>query len=160
MNKKKIIILVFVVGVLIAVIGGITAVILNKKKTNDSSPSNTVQESQIKNVENFVGELNDGTKINTNAKFNTPSTLGDLSVDNIRLTLKNGITTFRATITNNGNSQTELKEVTLVLLNEDGEEIATAVGIINVIAPGNSEEFGASITSDYIHSSGYKIIEK
>ena len=160
MNKKKIIVIVFVIVVLIAVIGGIAAVILNRKKTNDTSPSNTVQESQIKNVENFVGELSDGTKINTNAKFNSPSTLGDLSVDNIRLKIKNGITTYRATITNNGDSQTELKEVTLVLLNEDGEEIATAVGIINVIAPGNSEEFTVSITSDYIHSSGYKIIEK
>lgn len=159
MNKKKIIILVFAVVILIAVIAGITALIFKNKKTDNSSPSNTVQESQIKNVENFVGELNDGTKINTNAKFNSPSTLGDLSVNNIRLTFKNSITTFRATITNNSNSQTELKEVTLVLLDENGEEMVAAKGIINTIAPGNSEEFAVSITSDYIHSSGYKIIE-
>lgn len=159
MNKKKIIILVFAVVILIAVIVGIIAVILKNKKTNNSSPSSTVQESQIKNVENFVGELNDGTKINTNAKFNSPSTLGDLSVNNIRLTFKNGITTFRATITNNSNSQTELKEVTLVLLDENGEEMVAAKGILNTIAPGNSEEFAVSITSDFIHSSGYKIIE-
>ena len=160
MNKKKIITIVLVVVSLIAIIGGITAVILNKKKNNNFSSSNTVQESQIKNVENFVGELDDGTKINTNAKFNAPSEVGDYSLDNIRLTLKNGITTFRATVKNNGNTKTVLKEVTLVLLNENGEEIAKAKGIINEIAPGSSQEFSTSITSDYIHACGYKLIVK
>lgn len=158
--KKKILILIVVVIILVAVVGGIMAVLKNKKKIEDSSQTNVAQESQIKNVENFVGELNDGTKINTNAKFNSPSTLGEFSIKNIRLTLKNGITTFRATVTNNGTTQTELKEVILVLLNESGEEMATAHGIINKVAPGDSQELVIAITSDYIHAGGYKLIEK
>lgn len=160
MNKKKIIIIVSVVVILAVIIGGIIAAIKIKQKPSSPSPTNTVKESQIKNVKDFVGELEDGTKVNTNAKFKTPSTLGDYSIDNIRLTMKNGITTFRATATNNGNTQTELKEVTLVLLNENGEEMTKAQGILNQAAPGASQELNISITADYIHAAGYKLSEK
>ena len=62
--------------------------------------------------------------------------------------------------TNNGNTQTELKEVTLVLLNENGEEMTKAQGILNQAAPGASQELNISITADYIHAAGYKLSEK
>lgn len=160
MKKKKIIIIMSTLIVVVLLITGIIAIIKNKKQPAPSTPTNTVQESQIKNVKDFVGELEDGTKVNTNAKLKTPSTLGDYSIDNIRLTMKNGISTFRATATNNSNAQTELKEVTLVLLNENGEEMVTAHGILNQAAPGASQELNISVTSDYIHAAGYKLSEK
>lgn len=158
-GKKKIIITISIVITIIII--SVLIVASKSKKTEIKSPQlNSVQESQITNVENYVGELSDGTKVNTNAKMNKVSTLDNLNIDNIRLTLKNGITTFKANVTNTGDSKMELKEVTLILLDENGEELVSARGIINEIEPGTNQELAIAITSDYIHACGYKLIEK
>lgn len=161
MKKKKIII-----GIIILLIATIIIVVAIKtakggKETKSPEPiTETKQESQIKQVNTYIGELSDGAKINTNAKVNEPSSLGDLSIDNIRLTLKNGITTFRANVTNNGTTKTELKNINLSLLDEEGKEIVNANGVITPIEASQSQELAISITSNYIDASSYKITEE
>lgn len=156
--KKKIIIIVLILLVIISV-GIIYTQVKTKKIENEPSNEEVEQKSQITQVDTYIGELQDGSKINTNAKMNAPKELGNLKLDNIRLTLKNGITTFRADVTNNGENKTELKNVTLKLLDENGKELVSAKGIINEIERGKSQELAISITSNYINACGYEVVE-
>ena len=156
--KKKIIIVLMLL-VIILVVGIVYVKVENKKVENQPNNVETKQESQITQVDGFIGELSDGTKINTNAKMNEPKDVGNFRLDNIRLTLKNGITTFRANVTNKTENKTELESVTLKLLDENGEELVSVKGIINEIESGKSEELAISITSNYINACGYEVIE-
>lgn len=157
-QKKKIIISMAIIIIIIII--GVIIVAIRAPKKEEASQPNPVLEHQVTNVGNYVGELSDGTQINTNAKMNQPSTLDNFSINNIRLTQKNGITTFRANVTNAGNSKTELKEVTLILLDENGKELVSADGLITETEPAGSAELAIVITSDYINACGYKLVAK
>lgn len=163
MNKKnlKIIIILTVIVLAIAIIIYCFAK-KNIKNTENSNINNgtTTMESEIKKVGEFTGELSDGTKINTNASMNATSTLGDLQIENIRLTLKNGVTTFRASVKNAGTTKTELKNVTLILKDKDGKELVSAKGLISTLNVNESKELAISITSNYIDAYSYEIVEK
>lgn len=159
MKKRKIVILVLILLVISLGIGAIIMGLKTKKTDNQPNNEKIKQESQITQVDTYIGELQDGSKINTNAKMNEPKELGNLKFDNIRLTLKNGITTFRANVTNNGENKTELKTITLKLLDENGNELVSAKGIINEIEKGKTQELAISITSNYINACGYEIVE-
>lgn len=162
MKNKKVLIILLTVVLVIGIILGIYFLTQNKKETTpeNNTITNTPKEAQITQVENYIGKLNDGTLINTNAKMNAPSTLGDLALSNIRLTLKNGITTFKATVVNNGSSATSLKNLELKLFNENNEEMVKATGLLDSLQPGESKDLTISITSDYIHACGYSLVEK
>ena len=162
MKNKKILIILITLLVVIGIILGIYFLTQNNKTPTpeNTTITNTPKESQITQVETYIGKLNDGTLINTNAKMNAPSTLGDLALSNIRLTLKNGITTFKATVVNNGSNATNLKNVELKLFNDNNEELVKATGLIDSLQPGESKDLTISITSDYIHASGYSLVEK
>lgn len=161
MKKKKVII-----GIVILMVVAIMAIIVFKKVNNKSKSGNeentivTNQMSQIEEVDNYKGKLSDGSYINTNAKVNEPSNLGDLYIDNIRLTLKNGVTSFRAMVTNNGENMVNFKNVTLTLLDENGKELVKAKGIIPQMEAGKSQELAISVTSNYLNACGYKITEE
>lgn len=158
--KKRVFI---ILGAIVCVILVLSLMWMFKRKNNapqQNQENISVNEAQITEVDDYTGKLSDGSKINTNAKMNQPMTLGNLQVDNVRLTLKNGITTFRANVTNNGDSKTELKNVKVILLNENGEELVSVNGIIPELEKGNSQELAVSVTSDYLKASGYKIVEE
>ena len=158
--KKRVFI---ILGAIVCVILVLSLMWMFKRKNNapqQNQENISVNEAQITEVDDYTGKLSDGSKINTNAKMNQPMTLGNLQVDNVRLTLKNGITTFRANVTNNGDSKTELKNVKVILLNENGEELVSVNGIIPELEKGNSQELVVSVTSDYLKASGYKIVEE
>lgn len=162
MNKKnlKIIIILTVIVLIIAITLYCIAKKNNKKVENPTANNETtIMESEIKKVDEFIGELSDGTKINTNAAMNVASTLGNLQIENIRLTLKNGITTFRASVKNSGTTKTELKNVTLILKDKDGKELVSAKGLISSLNADESKELAISITSNYIDACGYEIVE-
>lgn len=162
MNKKNLkIIIILTVIVLIITITLYCIAKKNNKKVENPTANNetTIMESEIKKVDEFIGELSDGTKINTNSAMNVASTLGNLQVENIRLTLKNGITTFRASVKNSGTTKTELKNVTLILKDKDGKELVSAKGLISSLNADESKELAISITSNYIDACGYEIVE-
>ena len=162
MNKKnlKIIIILTVIVLIIAITLYCNAKKNNKKVENPTANNETtIMESEIKKVDEFIGELSDGTKINTNAAMNVASTLGNLQIENIRLTLKNGITIFRASVKNSGTTKTELKNVTLILKDKDGKELVSAKGLISSLNADESKELAISITSNYIDACGYEIVE-
>lgn len=162
MNKKnlKIIIILTVIVLIIAITLYCIAKKNNKKVENPTANNDTtIMESEIKKVDEFIGELSDGTKINTNAAMNVASTLGNLQIENIRLTLKNGITTFRASVKNSGTTKTELKNVTLILKDKDGKVLVSAKGLISSLNADESKELAISITSNYIDACGYEIVE-
>lgn len=161
MNKRKILFIILAIIVVIAIIVASVGIVKNKDKNKAQEQQNedVKQELQISNIENYVGELNDGSKISTNANMNQESDLGDLHLSNIRLTLKNGVTTFRAIVNNNGNNKTELKNITLKLFDENNNELVSAKGILNEIESGANQELAISITSNYINANSYKVSE-
>lgn len=161
MNKRKILFIILAIIVVIALIVASVGIVKNKdkNKAQEQQTQDVKQELQISNIENYVGELNDGSKISTNANMNQESDLGDLHLSNIRLTLKNGVTTFRAIVTNNGDNKTELKNITLKLFDENNNELVSAKGILNEIESGANQELAISITSNYINANSYKVSE-
>lgn len=162
MNKKNLKIIIILTVTVIAI--SIIIYCFAKKNIKNTENSNTnngtiTMESEIKKVGEFTGELSDGTKINTNASMNATSTLGDLQLENIRLTLKNGVTTFRANVKNTGATKTELKNVTLKLKDKDGKELVSAKGLISSLNADEDKELAISITSNYIDAYSYEIME-
>lgn len=157
-NKKEVIGLI----VVILIIGAIIAMPLltQKNKKNPDAENTANLESQITDVDTFVGKLSDGSQINTNAKMNQSKELGKLQLTNIRLTLKNGVTTFRATVKNNGETKTDLKNVMLTLKNENDENMVSVAGVIPPIDPQQTQELAISVTSNYINAVTYDIVEQ
>lgn len=155
-RKDKIIFIFVIIIVIVLIIFGAK----NSKKQESSTNNVSSVEAGIKETnDTYIGELSDGTKINTNAKMNQEQDLGNLKLSNIRLTLKNGVTTFRATVTNNGEEKTGQKSVTLKLKDENGAEVVSAKGLIDGMEVGESKELAISITSNYIDSYEYEILE-
>lgn len=160
-NKKEVIGLI----VVILIIGSIIAMPLltqkNKKNPDAENTESTANlESQITKVDSYIGKLSDGSQINTNAKMNQSKDLGNLQLTNIRLTLKNGVTTFRATVKNNGETKTDLKNVMLTLKNENDENMVSVAGVIPPIDPQQTQELAISVTSNYINAVTYDIVEQ
>lgn len=52
-----------------------------------------------------------------------------------------------------------LKPITPKLLDENGNELVSAKGIINEIEKGKTQEHAISITSNYINACWYEIVE-
>ena len=159
MKKREKILVICLVIILVLVI---TLVILNVFKNNKSKQTNVdnnVENSETKK-ESYVEEMEDGTKINKNKKLNEAKKVDGLTITNIQLTTKDGMTTLLADVINNSDTKTELKTVNITLLDKDGKELTKLVGVINELEVGATTQLNISMTSDYVNAYDFKVTVK
>ena len=157
-NKKKrkttltlgaIIILIIVVIILI------TTLTQNSKKAKEETNQN-----QGSNQESYVEEIEEGIKINKSTKLNEVKEVEGLQISNIQLTTEGGMTTLLADVKNNSGAKTEVKQLEITLIREDGSEIAKITGIINELEVGATTQLNISTTSDYVEAYDFLVSVK
>ena len=158
-NKKKrksilalgTIIILIVIGIIL-----ITTLLQNSKKTKEEE----LNQNQSSNQESYVEEIEDGIKINKSTKLNEVKEVEGLQISNIQLTTEGGMTTLLADVKNNSGAKTEVKQIEITLVREDGSEIAKITGIINELEVGATTQLNISTTSDYVEAYDFLVSTK
>ncbi len=158
-NEKRLI-LVLVLITVVAII--IWFNVRNKRK--DTQPVATgnaqnQQEQEDPNVEKYITELADGTKLNTSEEFNNSKTYKNLTISNIQYTYRNGETLLLADVTNNGTEPCEMEIVKLRILDEKGQEIITMKPLLPALAPGETDQLNAAASADLANARDFEILE-
>ena len=123
---------------------------------------NEIQE-QTQNTESgeeFVYELEDGTKLNISEKFNETKNIDGIEISNIQFTYKDGQTVLLANVTNNTGKAVDMTLVDIKLLDEQENEIITVGGIISPMQVGETTQLNASMTMDYANAYDFEITLK
>ena len=159
-NKNKGINLITIIVILILII--ITVVVTRKiiAKNNKDEQVNNVT-NQIENeTEKNVKVLEDGTKLNISSKLKENKKINNLELKDIQLTYKNGVTNLLCNIENTSETKTDIQNVEIILLDEQGNTIYKMQGVIEGINPGETKQFNTSITADFANAYDFKIVKK
>ncbi len=150
---------IFLFGIVIILILIITIIVLGitKNNSNDNENSNNAGGSSTVKKESYVEEMEDGSKINKSSKLNEAKKIDGLTITNIQLTTKDGMTTLLADVINNSGAKTNLKTVNITLVDKDGNELTKLVGVINGLEVGASTELNIAMTSDYVNAYDFKV---
>ena len=152
-KKEKKMILILLVILVIAIIIFITG--KNRKKVEQD-----IQPEENKIVEEFVQVLDDGTKLNTSKKLSETKVIDGLKFENMQLTNNNGQTVLIANVTNITNTVIGLTLVEVTVLDKSGNTIGTINGAIEPLKAGETTQFNAGTTLDYVNAYDFKITKK
>ena len=72
----------------------------------------------------------------------------------------NGVTNLLANVKNTTQSDKNMQEVIIILLDENGQEIYKMPGIIEEIKAGETIQFNSSITADFANAYDFKIVKE
>ena len=157
-REKILLICVIIIFVLGMILIGLN-IFKNKNVKQNDIENNNIEKNNDKK-ESYVEQMEDGTKINKNKKLNEAKKIDGLTITNIQLTTKDGMTTLLADVINNSNVKTKLKTVDIVLLDKNGKELTKLVGIINALEVGATTQLNISMTSDYVNAYDFKVLIK
>ena len=155
-NEKRWIVLL--IAVLVIAIVLIVVLVNGRAKNKEQMPENNVDTNQeVQNVEQYVTQLDDGTKLNNSELFNSVKTYKDLEISNIQFTEKNGLSVLLADVKNNATTTHEEEVVKIVLLGENDETIATLRVPIGKIEPGETSQINTTASADYANAKDFKV---
>ena len=110
--------------------------------------------------EEFVEVLEDGTKLNKSEQLSQAKTVGALEFNNIQLTNQNGQTLLLADVKNTSSEATKMQLVDVVILDKNGGQLGTVVGVVAPLEAGQSIQFNTSMTMDYANAYDFQIVAK
>lgn len=164
MNKKNRNILIMIAIIILFVLFCIKYFWLDKEFSNDKEISKPEIEANyvgkrfdMNNTENarIIGNL----KQNISNKLLEEKNYFDLKISDIKLEsdATTGVTTFMAIVENLGNSTHVEEPVHIILLKEDGNELATIDGIIGELKSGEKTELVSYTGTDLANAYDFKI---
>ena len=148
-----------VIDILIAIIILVVAIIIGKNvisKDKNKTENNT----QVQNTEQYVTVLEDGTKLNNSNKISENKKLEGLEITDTQLTYNNGVTNLLANVKNTTQNKIEMQQVTIILLDAQGNKIYEVPGVIEAVEAGKTIQFNSSITADFANAYDFKIVKK
>lgn len=159
MKNRKIF---FILGLVVILILIIVLVVLNISKDDNTSNNNADNNMEVSEdkKESYVEEMEDGTKLNKSNKLNEAKKVDGLTITNIQLTTKDGMTTLLADVINNSEAKTDLKTINITLLDVNGKELTKLVGVINALDVGATTQLNIAMTSDYVNAYDFKVSVK
>ena len=157
-NKKKRKTILALGAIIILIIIGIILITTLSQKSKKAKEE--LDQNQGSNQESYVEEIEEGIKINKSTKLNEVKEVEGLQISNIQLTTEGGMTTLLADVKNNSGAKTEVKQVEITLIREDGSEIAKITGIINELEVGATTQLNISTTSDYVEAYDFLVSVK
>lgn len=157
LKEKKMIAILIVISVLVI---GIIYVVTRKTDNKNNNENETIQNEQSNVVEEFVQNLEDGTKLNTSTKLKETKDFNGLKIGNIQLTNKNEQSVLLADVKNETTKDTDVMLVDIYLYDKDGKEIVKMDGIISPVKAGETVQLNIGISFDYANAYDFKIVKK
>jgi len=110
--------------------------------------------------EEFVEQLNDGTRVNTSTKLKETKLFDGLEIKVNEVKEKDNVTLLLGTITNNTNEVKGDYPISIQVLDKQGNEIIVVGGYIGTIAPEETTQLNCSATFDYANAYDINITKK
>lgn len=152
MNAKKLMIVMFIIiALLLAIIVGV-----NIKKKNESDPE-AVEKTQ---VEEYVEVKTDGTKVNTSKELSKVKKVDGLEISNIQLIENGNLSRITADVKNTTKNTLGDCDISIIMLDKSGEEMATIGGYIDKVEAGATVKLDAAVTVDVANAYDFKIIKQ
>ncbi len=148
-EKKLILILV-----IITIIVGIIAFFAMRENNNQNSGTQTKTE---KATEEYVQNLDDGSKLNVSEELRKTKTLDGLEITNIQLREINGITKLLADVENKTGSTVEAKTVKIKILDKSGNIITEIAGVIDRLESGKKAQLNIGVIGDVSNAYNFEI---
>lgn len=154
-QERGITIIALVVIALIAIM--IIIIMVNTFKKNGQEEVNEVQGTAQE--EGYVQTLIDGSKLNKSKELLKDKRLGELEISNIQLKETGGITTILADVKNNTNHEIQEKDITIEVLDRQGNIITNLNGTIDTVYAGEKVQLNMSVTGDVTNAYDFRIKE-
>lgn len=148
-EKKLILILV-----IITIIVGVIAFFAMRGKNNQNNGTQTRQENV---AEEYVQNLEDGSKLNVSEELRKTKTIDGLEITNIQLKEIKGITTLLADVENKTGSTVESKKVKVTILDKSGNAITELLGIVDKLESGKKTQLNIAVTADVANAYNFEI---
>lgn len=142
MTKRRIILLVIVI---ICIIIGIVLYFL---KFNQN----------MQNNKDIYYKEENGVKINTSSKLKEEKVFDNIKITEINYTNASGITQFTANVQNVGEEDFEGKDITIVFLDDNGNEYAKVEAYIPSLAKGEMNMINCQVVEDKVNAYDFKIL--
>lgn len=152
-EKRRIVVLLLLLLIVV-----IVKVRMGKGGENNDVNNHLPVEDKVK--EEFVEVLEDGTKLNKSEQLSRAKTVGALEFNNIQLTNQNGQTLLLADVKNTGEAATNMQLVDVIILDKNGGQLGTVVGVVAPLEAGQSMQFNTSMTMDYANAYDFQIVAK
>ena len=153
-NEKRIIVILAIITIIVIIV----AVVLKNNKKGENKVTETIDTPQPQ--EEFVNQLDDGTRLNTSDKLHETKTVDGLEITNFQLTEKDNVTLLLGTVTNTSDTKKGGYPVDVKIVDRQGNEIITIVAFIGSLEPGQSTQFNTSATFDYANAYDFSITKK
>lgn len=150
LNKKGIIILIVAIIIIATIV--VTTIYQNNKNKNtqQEQQQETEQDNSglidMKNTEN--AKIENGVKENTSENIAKDRKLENLSITNIKLIAKGGVTAFTATVKNDSTKDFAGGIVKITFTDKDGSNYAELEASIPEIVAGGTNAINAGTTAD------------
>ena len=153
-KREKIVILILTVLVII-----VLGVFLwqNSKIKEQNKGLEEQPATQTNTTEEYVQNLEDGSKVNISEEFNKDKKLGELTISNIQFREVGGITTLLADVTNNTGKTSEERMVKIEVLDKNGGVITTLRGTVDRIEDGQKVQLNIGVTADVANAYDFRI---
>ncbi len=165
-KNKKVILLIAVIIVVIIVVIAIAIKGNNKNEPSNSVENETAQQQQEGNTpdqqpekvpEEFVQNMDDGTKVNTSTKLKETKTVSSFEISNISLSTVNGQTFLTADVKNTSKNDKPATGIDITLYDKDGNELVKMAGVINELKSGATTRLESGTTLDFANAYDFKV---
>lgn len=154
-KEEKIVFAIIAVIMVIAII-----IIVNIAKATRGKDEVESDNKELQNVEKYVTNLEDGTKINTSKELNNTKKYKEIEISNIQFTYKDGVSVLLADVKNNGSTTSEMQIIKMQILDENNEVIDELAPVMPEIQPGETEQLNVIISgANCVNAKDFKIIE-
>ena len=155
-QEKGITAIALVVITLIAIM--LIIIMVNTFRKKEPENVGPVQgEEQGIEQEEYVQILQDGSKLNKSEELLKEKKLDELEISNIQLKETGGITTLLADVKNNTNHEIQERNVTIEVLDKQGNVITRLNGVIDTVGAGEKVQLNMSVTGDVANAYDFRI---
>ena len=155
-QEKGITAIALVVITLIAIM--LIIIMVNTFRKKEPENVGPVQgEEQGIEQEEYVQILQDGSKLNKSEELLKEKKLDELEISNIQLKETGGITTLLADVKNNTNHEIQERDVTIEVLDKQGNVITRLNGVIDTVGAGEKVQLNMSVTGDVANAYDFRI---
>lgn len=158
MKKSEVKMILILLLVSVVIIGGI---FLWKRSGSEGETDlgGTQTGEQNTEIEEYVQQLSDGSKLNISEQLAKNKTLDGLEFSNIQLLENGGITTLLADVKNNtGAALTEQKTVMVEVLDKQGNVITRIPGYVDPMGAGESVQLNTACGADVANAYDFRVV--
>ena len=139
------------IGIMVVIL--LIVILVRQVGGDDNTNTATMNETSTTNIataneEQYVTQLDDGTKLNTSEDLRGVKTYNDLEISNIQVTSQDGRTVIIADVKNNASTDHEAEIVKLTFLGENDEILDVTYPVMPTIPAGGTEQLNSTTTVD------------